>query len=106
MNLFVKKFKDAFAIRLGGDEFLIYINDDLTESEIKGYLKDLNQTLSEWNLDLGDLKVTASIGAYEFEANKVKNYTNLYNKVDILLYKAKKNRKNTFVFESYKLKNC
>lgn len=95
----IKQFDDAINVRLGGDEFFLYIEDNLGEEDIKKLLSDLNNDLTKWNTNISNINLTSSIGAYIFNDNKFDDFKDLYEKTDALLYKAKSKGKNTFVLE-------
>ncbi|MFA5692971.1 MAG: diguanylate cyclase [Acholeplasmataceae bacterium] len=99
---FIKNFKTAYAIRLGGDEFLIYIKDELPLEDIKKTLKSLNLELSKWSTNINNLNLTSSIGAFKFNQKDFNEFSELYKKIDSLLYKAKNNNKGTYMFETTK----
>lgn len=100
VNEFSDSFKEAYGIRLGGDEFFIYVNDIKTSNQAKDALirliNDLNITLK---IDV-DLSVSASVGAYLYEPNQVSTLEDLLKITDQQLYQAKKDGKNRYVLLS------
>ena len=92
---FTKEFKNYHMIRLGGDEFLIYIKDEISTNKIQ---KILNKKLSNWDTNINEIKLTSSIGSYKFAAEKINNFNILYQKTDELLYQAKEQGKNCFIY--------
>lgn len=96
-------FKDVHTIRLGGDEFFIYIKDKLSDKEINDMLKNLINDLSKWRTEINGLKLSSSIGAYRFKENEFSEFTNLFKKVDSLLYEAKNKGRNRFIYKKNKL---
>lgn len=99
---FSSQFKNSYAIRLGGDEFLIYIKDELDGNNINNYLKNLLDSFRSWDTDIKNLKLTSSIGACLCKPKINKEFTDLYKRVDMLLYKAKNKGKNNFILKIVK----
>ena len=94
-----KKFQEAFGNgnifgRLGGDEFVALILEPLSKEEIGRALTKMKEELK--NLEIQNTAVTCSIGVIPIE----KNYPleRMYKDADRLLYEAKKNGKDQFVF--------
>ena len=94
-----KKFQEAFRNgnifgRLGGDEFVALILEPLSKEEIGRALTKMKEELK--NLEIQNTAVTCSIGVIPIE----KNYPleRMYKDADRLLYEAKKNGKDQFVF--------
>ncbi len=92
-------FQEAFSRqnifgRLGGDEFVALIISPLSKADIENTLNDMKDRLKK--LQIQDLTVTCSIGVIPVD----KNYSleELYRQADHLLYEAKKNGKDQFVF--------
>ena len=99
LSKFVIPFKDAYAFRLGGDEFFIYIKDPIEETEVKTMIKSLLDNLQQWETPIGDIHLSSSIGALIFRAHQFSESTDILTHCDTLLYRAKHNGKNTFVLE-------
>ena len=97
VNEFSESFKEAYGVRLGGDEFFIYINDIKTNSQAKEALSllinNLNITLK---IDV-ELTVSASVGAYLYEPNQVNSLDELLKVTYQQLYQTKKTGKNRYV---------
>lgn len=74
---------------------VIYINF------LNEMLESLNEKLRSWETEIGNIKLSSSIGAYQFEPDTINDFTALYRKVDSLLYETKKKNKDTYVFESF-----
>ena len=94
-----KKLQEAFGNgnifgRLGGDEFVALILEPLSKEEIGRALTKMKEELK--NLEIQNTAVTCSIGVIPIE----KNYPleRMYKDADRLLYEAKKNGKDQFVF--------
>jgi len=97
---FVRSYNDTYTIRLGGDEFLIFIKDNLSDDNIKLELTKLNKLLTKWDTPIDDVNLSSSIGAYRYLPKSISDIDKLLKIVDELLYKAKNNGKNTFVYKS------
>ncbi len=80
--------------RLGGDEFVAFISYLMSESEMRSLVNDLKEKVEQIELDDGN--VTCSIGVVTARENCT--IEELYRDADRLLYEAKKNGKNQFVF--------
>lgn len=80
--------------RLGGDEFVVLLNQPLTDDEMKALLEQLKEEVR--HIYVGDKAVTCSVGAVP--VTKGRTIEELYCSADRLLYEAKKNGKNQFVF--------
>lgn len=93
------QFKEAYAIRLGGDEFLIYLKDQLTGPEMTNIIVELLTLLRNWETPIGDLSLSTSVGAFSFVNGDFPDFDNLLKNADKLLYKAKHKGRNNFVFE-------
>ncbi len=87
--------------RIGGDEFVIYMNDvnEVKNVQLHGY--KLNRLLTkDYPCDGGTISVTASIGI-AIAGLHGKTFQELYENADKALYKTKKNGKNgCTLFES------
>ena len=89
---------DNVAVRMGGEEFLLMLrgNDALRRAD------DLRQRIpmrvGEEMHDL-DMKVTASMGVLTIPPDNVEpiSFSDLYSRVDLLLYQAKRSGRDRFV---------
>lgn len=81
--------------RLGGDEFVALIHQPVTADEIKNFLNRLKDEIGK--IRTGDETVTCSIGVVSIKEED--SIDRLYHNADQLLYAAKKNGKNQFVFD-------
>ena len=80
--------------RLGGDEFVGLILEPMTKQEIEQALNGMKERLKRPVIE--DLTVTCSIGVIPVE--KGYSLQEMYRNADRLLYEAKKNGKDQFVF--------
>jgi len=86
-------------MRLGGDEFgvfALYITDRMKAEAI---IKRLFDLISEIKIeDIGDKKITLSVGAVFCRKNQGKTFSELYAAADDALYKSKKRSGNSLTF--------
>lgn len=102
LNSFSKNFDDVYTVRLGGDEFFIYIKDKLTNDNIHEALNELVNSLNVWETNINNINLSSSIGAYLFKSNSFNKFTDLLKTTDELLYKAKRSGGNSYVFVAEK----
>ncbi|MBU3013921.1 diguanylate cyclase [Poseidonibacter lekithochrous] len=84
--------------RIGGDEFLIVIQNIIEQSQIDVIIKKLlDTTIEPINYSTHKMKLSVSIGisSYPDTAN---NKEELIKSADIAMYEAKKNRKEHFIY--------
>ena len=81
--------KDEAAGRFGGDEFIVFLKDELLPGDAEKTAADMVRLISEQVvLPDGDRKVAASIGIAVCSGNE-SNYSELFKKADVALYAAK-----------------
>ena len=100
-NVLAEKFVNNEIVgRFGGDEFIVFIKglDDLDKACQQA--SEIIQSASEKiSLPTPSAKVSVSIGITIYHGVE-KNYSEIFKKADIALYKAKASKKNRFfVFE-------
>lgn len=95
LQYFVKQHSDAFAVRLGGDEFIINFSHLLSKEEMSERAEQLLATLSVWD---GEYDLSASIGIAAYPAGNKTKLSTLLKNADEALYRAKTAGKNTFMF--------
>lgn len=99
INDFLKEHNNSYAVRYGGEEFLIFIpRTDRMKllNEAEEFRKKVENTIIKTN-DNNELKITISIGIALAKTGQ--NYSGLINKADTCLYSAKKKGKNKVCFE-------
>lgn len=99
LNSITDQFKDAYAVRLGGDEFLLYVKDELTPQEMTTLIHDLIAKLKVWESPIADLGLSTSIGAFPYLKGDFEEITGVLKKADTLLYRAKHKGRNNFILE-------
>lgn len=84
--------------RLGGDEFMLIIQRDLSELEIFAYVEKIRTALLEtFVIENMDLNISASFGIARYPQDGI-NAVELLNYSDIAMYKAKEFGKNRVQF--------
>lgn len=90
----IKSDKDAFAVRLGGDEFIIIYPKMTSSEEIGKQAENFLAYLKNWD---GKLQLSVSIGIVQYSANEVAYLDNLIKNADDALYRAKAAGKNNYI---------
>lgn len=82
--------------RIGGEEFLAVIYD-MGDDKIEGFCELIRNTIHEINVDYDGqtIKITSSGGVAR--TNESRNISDLVNRADKRLYKAKKNGRDVFI---------
>ena len=89
--------KDDVLIRMGGDEFVMFMPGVWNQKQIEAKMSELAKKMKSIHLhnDQKDIKVTVSIGcAYSQDGNV--SFEDLMKKADKEMYKIKKNGKDNF----------
>lgn len=82
--------------RLGGDEFFIFVDGITTEEEVMKEFEALKDRVNAIVIpELGDLKMTFSLGAHYFKGNIDEVKAIAYTKADKLCYESKKKEGNS-----------
>lgn len=95
LQKFVNERFYAFAVRLGGDEFILNFSQISTKEEISKRAEELLNCLSTWDTKY---QLSASIGIVTYPVNSNINLTTLLKNADNALYRAKTAGKNTYRF--------
>ncbi|TWT05570.1 sensor domain-containing diguanylate cyclase [Planococcus sp. CPCC 101016] len=94
IQLFVNERNDkAFAVRLGGDEFLIHFPDGASEEEMSHDAEQILDSLSTWE---EGYQLSTSIGIVTYPPNGKIDLDVLLKNADTALYRAKTAGKNTY----------
>ena len=93
-DLFKNHFRQTDIVgRIGGDEFIILIEDEhIAESRIQSLLKKVNELKIE---ELQDFKLSISVGM-AFAPNNGTTFMELYRHADHALYQTKRTGKNNY----------
>lgn len=93
-NLFKNHFRQTDIVgRIGGDEFIILIQDEnIAESRIQSLLQKVNELKIE---ELKDFKLSISVGM-AFAPSNGKTFMELYRHADQALYQTKRAGKNSY----------
>lgn len=89
-------FEDQTIGRYGGDEFIIFVTQNVSLDELNERIKKFQDLIHQRFLDKYHIDLGFSIGAsiYPFHGD---NFLSLFHKADVAMYEAKKNGKNQFV---------
>ncbi len=83
--------------RLGGDEFLVILNDVTSASHVDLVIQKIQQALGEkFTINGLELSLSASIGVYIHDQGEI-TAEECINLADRSMYKAKKSNKYKFV---------
>lgn len=91
----IKEYQDAFAVRLGGDEFIINFSQISSKEEIIKRAEDVLICLSTWD---AEYQLSTSIGIVVYPENSNINLKDLLKNADTALYHAKNVGKNCYKF--------
>ena len=89
-------FDDCIVSRWGGDEFLVYLYNDISINEIDNYLQILKNNVSVYTNDFTSIKITLSIGISKNSEGE--QYKEVLNRADRALYRTKSNGKNGYCY--------
>ncbi|WP_422122241.1 diguanylate cyclase domain-containing protein [Planococcus sp. X10-3] len=92
---FVKEYKDAFVVRLGGDEFIVHFPHITGKEEMGQRAERILYGLSAWD---ADYELSASIGIAAYPPDSDSDLKTLLKNADGALYRAKTAGKNTYKF--------
>ncbi|WP_419961758.1 diguanylate cyclase domain-containing protein [Psychrobacillus sp. BM2] len=95
LQTFVNEHNDAFAVRLGGDEFLIHFSQISNKEEMSKRAENILNFLSTWD---SEYQLSASIGITPYPVNNNITLKTLLKNADNALYRAKAAGKNTYRF--------
>lgn len=88
--------RNSFVARLGGDEFFVFIDGAKTEEEVMKEFDALKDRVNAIVIpELGDMKMTFSLGAHYFKGNIDDVKAIAYTKADKLCYESKKKEGNS-----------
>lgn len=94
----VAKQLNGFAFRLGGDEFILNISDEIDYIEMSKHAEYILSRLSSWGPHLDEFQLSVSIGIVSYPPSENNNLALLLKNADHALYRAKANGKNTYQF--------
>ena len=95
LQKFVGEHEDGFAVRLGGDEFIIIFSHILSKEEMSMRAEHLLKILSKWD---NEYHLSASIGIVTYPIGGDIDLNTLLKKADHALYLAKTAGKNRHEF--------
>ena len=95
LQTFINEYNDAFAVRLGGDEFLIHFSQISSKEEMSERAKNILNFLSTWD---SEYQLSASIGIAPYPVDNNLTLKILLKNADNALYRAKAAGKNSYRF--------
>lgn len=99
-NCLKKSFRDSDVVmRLGGDEFAVYASGITNEASAKKVLDRFFNNINALEIEeLGERKITISLGAVFYNADHNANFDELYHNADKCTYESKKSSGNAYTF--------
>ncbi|AYC28421.1 sensor domain-containing diguanylate cyclase [Paenisporosarcina cavernae] len=93
LHQFVENEKECFAVRLGGDEFIVHFSHITSEEEMKNRAEKVLGVLSEWE---SGFPLSTSIGIAHYSPNSTISLHDVLKRADNALYLAKAAGKNRY----------
>ena len=90
------KQEKGFAVRLGGDEFIIDFHEPVSHETMIQHAEAILARLSRWDTPFEDFQLSVSIGLVSYTLNDSGNLNEVLKNADNALYRAKANGKNTY----------
>ena len=88
--------RNSSVARLGGDEFFVFVDGIKEEEDIRKEIKALEDRVNAIEIpELGDIKITFSMGAHYFKGNIEEVKAIAYSKADKLCYESKRKEGNS-----------
>ncbi|MCJ1909828.1 sensor domain-containing diguanylate cyclase [Planococcus ruber] len=91
----VSEIPGAFAVRLGGDEFIVHFSELLCRKDLESYAERILSNLNVWKEGYA---ISASIGIVPYGSDQAGELNNVLKQADAALYQAKTAGKNTYTF--------
>lgn len=97
-----KSFRESDVVmRLGGDEFAVYMNGINSQEKAECILRKFFDNIECISIpELGDRKITVSLGAVLYDGSENTTFSDLYKKADEGTYESKKIQGSAFSFFS------
>ncbi|MBU7593052.1 sensor domain-containing diguanylate cyclase [Metabacillus halosaccharovorans] len=100
LELFLKQKQTGYAVRLGGDEFIIVIEDVTSKEILTEVSKSILTLLSTWDKNMHESQLSVSIGIDTYTSKEKVDVNSLLKNADQALYRAKSKGKNRYQFFS------
>ncbi|WP_166240200.1 sensor domain-containing diguanylate cyclase [Paenibacillus turpanensis] len=97
INSYVTK-HNGFAVRLGGDEFIITVPEVMDSALLSTYAEEIISRLSAWEFPIKECDLSASIGIVTCHPEDRQDLNALLKKADQALYQAKAAGKRAYRF--------
>ncbi|MGI2329244.1 sensor domain-containing diguanylate cyclase [Planococcus sp. YIM B11945] len=95
LEKFAAEYEDAFAVRLGGDEFIVHFPYILSQEEMNERAEHVLGRLSTWH---AQYQLSTSIGIASYSGGSNTDLNTILKNADEALYRAKTAGKNTYKF--------
>ena len=95
---FLKQKQLGFAVRLGGDEFIIIIEGMASKEKIEEVAKSILSIMSSWETGMEEFQLSVSIGIALYTSAQNVDVKTLLKHADQALYLAKSKGKNRYQF--------
>ncbi|WKA59116.1 sensor domain-containing diguanylate cyclase [Planococcus shenhongbingii] len=95
LEKFTDDYDDAFAVRLGGDEFIVHFPHILSKEEMSERAEHVLGSLSTWD---NNYQLSTSVGIASYPSGSNNDLNTVLKNADEALYRAKKAGKNTYKF--------
>ncbi|MDN7246105.1 sensor domain-containing diguanylate cyclase [Planococcus shenhongbingii] len=95
LEKFADEYDDAFAVRLGGDEFIVHFPHILSKEEMSERAQHVLGILSTWD---ANYQLSTSVGIASYPSGSTNDLNTVLKNADEALYRAKKAGKNTYKF--------
>jgi diguanylate cyclase (GGDEF)-like protein len=89
---------NGFAVRLGGDEFIVHVEGLASQEENSKHAESILLRLSTWDTHLEEFHLSVSIGIATYQADQKPQLATLLKNADNALYRAKSKGKNGYQF--------
>jgi diguanylate cyclase (GGDEF)-like protein len=89
---------NGFAVRLGGDEFIVNLEGVVTQEENSKHAESILTRLSSWDTYLEEFHLSVSIGIATYQTREHNHLQTLLKNADNALYRAKAKGKNDYQF--------
>jgi len=100
LELFLKQNQTGYAVRLGGDEFIIVIENVTSKERLTKISESILTLLSSWDKNMHESQLSVSIGIDTYTSREKVDVDTLLKNADQALYRAKSEGKNRYQFFS------
>ncbi|MEG0392787.1 MAG: GGDEF domain-containing protein, partial [Anaerovoracaceae bacterium] len=91
--------------RVGGDEFMIFLTDPISDTKLHGVIQALIRKITALRIGENDqISISGSFGVVRSTTNQA-SFKQLYQQADTALYQVKRNGKSDYAFYTPKMEN-